>query len=133
MTQTRTARCACGALAAVCDGEPVRNSICHCGQCKRRTGSAFAWNATYAAEQVTTSGLFSTYARVGESGRWAKFHFCPTCAGNVFYEIEARPGMVSVLAGGFADPAFPEPKVSVYDDLRCPWFGLNTREAIEID
>ena len=42
----REARCARGARAG---GDPVRLSICHCLDCKRRTGGAFSWNATYDA------------------------------------------------------------------------------------
>jgi hypothetical protein len=36
----RRAECCCGQLAAVCEGEPIRVTVCHCLNCKRRTGSA---------------------------------------------------------------------------------------------
>ena len=42
---TRRAQCSCGQLAAICAGEPVRVSVCHCLECKRRSGSAFSNNA----------------------------------------------------------------------------------------
>jgi len=120
----RTASCSCGELKAVCQGEPPRVSVCHCGACKKRTGSAFAWNATYSAEQVTVSGERRAWARSSEDGRWCRQHFCPRCGATVFYEIEARPGMVTIPAGAFADPSFVEPSVSVYGELRCPWVRI---------
>jgi hypothetical protein len=123
----REARCACGALSATVDGDPVRLSICHCLDCKRRTGSAFAWTATYAAADVAVEGAFRTYQRGSDDGYWARFHFCPNCGGSVAYEIERRPGMISIPAGTFADPALPTPTVEVYDERRCPWlpdFGI---------
>jgi hypothetical protein len=129
MTQ-RTAKCACGALSAACEGEPARVSICHCLDCQRRSGSAFAYTATFAAEQVAPSGDFKSFTRTGDSGRWATFHFCPGCGTTVFYEIEVRPGMVSVPVGGFADSNFPEPKVSVYGERKHAWIGLNTSAPI---
>ena len=43
----RRAECACGQLSAVCSGEPMRVSVCHCLACKRRTGSAFSYNARF--------------------------------------------------------------------------------------
>lgn len=132
MTQ-RTASCACGALRIACEGEPARVSICHCLDCKRRSGSAFAYGATFAAEQTAASGDFRTFTRTSDEGRWARFHFCPACGSNVFYEIEARPGMVTVPAGGFADPDFPEPKVSVYENRRCRWVELSTAGPLERD
>jgi hypothetical protein len=42
---TRTASCRCGALRAICEGEPVQVSVCHCLECQRRSGSAFAAQA----------------------------------------------------------------------------------------
>lgn len=121
MTDERIAQCACGALSATCRGNPVRVSICHCLDCKRRSGSAFSYNATYAAAQVSTRGEHGTYRRTGDEGRWADFHFCGRCGTTVFYEIEARPGMVTVPAGGFADMGFPEPTVEVYGERRPDW------------
>jgi hypothetical protein len=82
MTTVRDARCACGALKAQVEGNPIRLSICHCLEC-RRTGSA--------------------------------------CGVTIWYEIERRPGMVSIPAGAFADAAFPPPAIEVYAGRRCPW------------
>jgi len=121
MTEERISRCACGALSATCRGAPVRVSICHCLDCKRRSGSAFAYTATYEAGQVSTRGDHGTYRRTGDEGRWADFHFCRLCGTSVFYEIEVRPGMVSVPAGGFADRDFPEPSVEVFGERRAEW------------
>jgi hypothetical protein len=121
VTEERISQCLCGALSATCRGEPVRVSVCHCLNCKRRSGSAFAYTASYEAAQVTTDGEYATYRRIGDEGRWADFHFCPQCGTSVFYEIEVRPGMVSVPAGGFADVNFPEPFVEVFEERRPDW------------
>ena len=118
---TREARCACGATSARTRGDPARLSVCHCNACKRRTGSAFSWNATFAADQVERAGPFQTYERRSEEGLWARHHFCPTCGISVCYEIERRPGMISIPAGAFADPNFPPPQVDVYQEERCVW------------
>ena len=107
MTDSRIARCRCGGLTAECRGEPARNSICHCLACKARTGSAFSWNTTWPNGQVTIAGAASRFERLSDEGRWCRYAFCPTCGTTVFYEIEARPGMVSVPAGGFGDVALP--------------------------
>ena len=44
---TRLASCSCGQLTAQASGDPVRNSICHCLACQRRTGSPFAPVSVY--------------------------------------------------------------------------------------
>ncbi len=122
----RMASCSCGELTAEASGEPFRISICHCLQCKRRTGSAFAYNANFEASRVVTSGTASTYTRAPEGGYWAKQHFCPTCGATVFYEIECRPGMITIPVGAFADPDFPGPTVSVFDERRHRWCATAT-------
>jgi hypothetical protein len=117
----REARCACGALAARTEGDPVRLSLCHCLECKRRTGGAFGWNATFNADRVAIDGAYQSFTRGSDDGYWVRHHFCPQCGVSVFYEIERRPGMISIPAGTFADPDFPAPTVEVYGNRRCPW------------
>ena len=119
----RIATCRCGALTATCAGEPARISICHCLACKRRTGSAFSWNATYAETQVRTAGPAASYERPGDSGHINRYHFCPTCGATAFYTVGLRPGMVSIPVGAFADPDFPPPTVEVYAERRCLWIA----------
>jgi hypothetical protein len=113
----RTASCACGATGLSASGDPVRISMCHCGGCKRRTGSAFSLNATWPWEQVAVRGDFTTYARSNEEGQWVREHFCPTCGTRVHYELEVRPGMVSVPVGLFMDRDFPPPTLELYRDI----------------
>jgi hypothetical protein len=125
----RTASCSCGQLKVTCDGEPVRVSICHCLACQRRTGSAFAIQARWPSDHVTIEGHSTQYVRVGDEGGKARFHFCPTCGVSVYYEADGLPGLIAVPVGGFADPTFPPPQVSVYGVRRHPWVA--TTIAIE--
>lgn len=128
--ETQRAECPCGALQADCSGDPVRVSVCHCLSCKRRSGSAFSYNATYARDQVEVRGAASIYASVSDEGHWARFHFCPNCGTTVWYEIELRPGMVTIPVGAFADPAFPAPTVMVYSERAHPWCVVATDPPI---
>lgn len=117
----RLASCSCGQLTARVSGEPVRNSICHCLNCQRRTGSPFAQQARYLREHVSVSGKSTAYDRFGDSGNRAVFHFCPTCGDTVYYEMDAMPLYLAIPVGAFADPAFPAPTVSVYENRKHSW------------
>lgn len=118
----RTAACSCGQLHLVCEGEPARISICHCLECQKRTGSVFAAQARFAAEQVTLEGRASHWSRLS-----ATFSFCPDCGSTVCWEIPGPPRMIYVATGAFADPSFPPPQVSVYEERMHPWvFALQT-------
>ena len=118
---TRTATCRCGQLKAVCEGEPVRISVCHCLECQKRTGSAFSAQARWPQAQVVITGQFKTWERTAESGHKLAYQFCPECGSTVAYGGANYPGVVAVPIGAFADPAFPPPRFSVYEHRKHPW------------
>jgi hypothetical protein len=120
---TRTASCACGQLQIRVEGEPRGVGVCHCLACQRRTGSVFAALAGFAGP-YTVSGTATEYVRTGDQGARFRFRFCPICGTNLFHTEEGRDGSVSVAVGGFGDPSFPAPRVSVYDARRHPWVVL---------
>ena len=120
----RTATCRCGQLKATCEGEPVRVSVCHCLDCQKRTGSAFAAQARWPENQVTVTGEAKTWERVADSGHRATYRFCPNCGSTVAFVIEGWPGVVAVPLGAFADPSFPSPRFSVYEHRKHDWVAI---------
>jgi hypothetical protein len=124
----RTASCRCGQLKAECRGDPVRISVCHCLTCKLRSGSAFAAQARWPDEQVTVSGTFKEWRGVADSGAVSVFRFCPECGATVAYALETFPGVTAVPIGAFADPAFPAPGFSVWEERKHAWVEI-TGEA----
>lgn len=119
---SRTASCSCGQLRVEVVGEP-RVGVCHCLACQRRTGSVFAALARFRAP-FKVFGAATEYARVGDQGARFIFRFCPVCGTTVFHTEESNADSVSVAVGAFGDPAFPAPRVSVYDSRRHPWVQL---------
>ena len=117
----RLASCACGQLSAVCAGEPVKVSLCHCLECQRRTGSTYGIAAFFEGGRVVTAGASKTFSRGSDSGFPVDFRFCPDCGSTVFWHPGRKPGMVAVAVGAFADPGFPMPSQAVYDEHRHPW------------
>ena len=81
---TRRAACSCGKLEIVCEGEPVRISVCHCLECQRRTGAVFGSQARFSRQQITSiSGNSTQFTRQSDAGRWVTFQFCPVCGSTV--------------------------------------------------
>lgn len=118
---TRTASCSCGQLTATVEGDPVRISVCHCLACQRRTGSVFAAQARFPRENVTISGEGREFFRAGDDGGGATFRFCPNCGATVYYTMADVDGFIAIPVGVFADPAFPGPRVSVYEERMHAW------------
>jgi hypothetical protein len=121
---SRIAHCNCGSLRVKVAGEPTLTAICHCGACQRRTGSVFSANVFYKAQDVQASGPETVYERVSEAGRTVRTHFCPTCGTSVYYEAGFRPGDIAVTIGSFADPQFPCPKFSVWEESKHAWVEI---------
>ena len=124
MTQ-RTASCRCGQLCATVTGDPVRVSVCHCLNCKKRSGSAFAVQARWPSAQVKIEGRSNTFVKIADSGNSATFHFCPECGSDVYYEIDGKfDDLVAIPLGAFYDPYFVSPEYSVWEDRKHPWVEI---------
>jgi hypothetical protein len=86
----------------------------------------FSIQAHWPEARVTLSGEAREFTRRGDEGYWGRFGFCPTCGSSVWYCIELRPGVISIPVGLFADPTFPEPRVSVFEERKHPWVVFAT-------
>jgi hypothetical protein len=125
----RTASCRCGKLRATATGEPVRVSACHCLNCKKRSGSAFAVQARWPKEDVRIEGESKTFVMVADSGNRGIFHFCPECGSDVFYEIDGKfddkfNDLIAIPLGAFDDPYFANPAFSVWEERKCGWVEI---------
>ncbi len=125
----RTATCVCGQLRVTVEGDPPRINICSCTECQRRSGSAFQLGALFDESQLKSIvGEARSYTRTADSGRSVELHFCPTCGVSVYFRAEARPSMIGVHAGCFADPAFPAPSHAVWTERKHHWLALSEVE-----
>ena len=121
----RTASCRCGQLRATASGKPGRVSVCHCLNCKKRSGSAFAVQARWLAEQVAIEGRSSSWVMVADSGNPATYHFCPECGSDVYYENKGKfEGLIAIPLGAFDDPYFVSPKFSVWEKRKHDWVEI---------
>lgn len=121
LTIEREARCACGQLRARCKGKPMKLSLCHCSQCRLRTGSAFGVAVFFAKDNVEPAGESRTYTRIGDSGMPLHFHFCPDCGGTVYWYPERMPERAAVALGAFTGDDLPAPEQAVYEDRALSW------------
>jgi hypothetical protein len=127
---TRTASCRCGQLKAIATGDPVRVSVCHCLDCKKRSGSAFAVQARWPKAQVAIEGVSKTFVKVADSGNRGFFHFCPECGCDVYYEIDGKfddkfNGLIAIPLGAFEDPYFASPRFSVWEKRKHDWVVIS--------
>ena len=129
MTTNRTASCRCGQLTATVSGEPARVSVCHCLNCQKRSGSAFAAQARWPRDRTGIAGESKTFVKVADSGNKATFHFCPECGSDVYYEIDGKfddkfNDLIAIPIGTFDDPFVLTPAYSVWESRKHPWVEI---------
>ena len=78
--------------------------------------------ARFPKERVRIEGQATAYVRISDDGEERTFNFCPECGSTVYYWTD--PELIAVPIGAFADPTFPQPRVSVYESRRYPWLSL---------
>ena len=88
-------------------------SVAHCG-------------SRWLKSQIRIEGDHKIYTRKGDSGFSPRWHFCPNCGSNVFTESDRAPDLCIITVGSFADPNFPAPTASIYEESMHSWFGLST-------
>ena len=78
--------------------------------------------ARWPREQARIEGDATEYVRISDEGEERSFFFCARCGATVYFWID--PERIAVPVGAFADPDFPAPRVSVWEDRMHPWVGL---------
>lgn len=125
-----TGGCHCGAIRYSLEGEPTHSSVCHCESCRRATGALTTAWVGYPSEALTIErGAPRSYCSSGVVDR----QFCGECGTSLFYFNEqALPGMVDVLAATLDEPdAFP-PRLHVMTSDALTWeAGLDALPKFE--
>jgi hypothetical protein len=118
------AQCSCGGLTATVDAYSPVVAACHCTACQRRSGSPFGVAAYFPVDAVTITGERREWTRSTDSGSTATTTFCPTCGGTVTLALGRRPDLIGIPVGTFADPAFPPPLRSVWEENKHIWVEI---------
>jgi hypothetical protein len=107
--------CHCGAIRYEVTGEPLVARICHCDDCRRSGGSAFATNVFVKTEDLkVTKGTPKSFYWVAASGNKRGRAFCGDCGTTVYVWNEARPEARGIRIGTIDDANFVQPKMHLW-------------------
>ncbi len=70
---------------------------------------------------MVISGMSRVHVRTTDAGHDFKSHFCPECGTSLFWTSGKNPGSIGVAVGAFADPQFPPPIRSVWEQSKHCW------------
>jgi hypothetical protein len=116
--------CLCGSVRYSAEAEPAFVGVCHCGDCQRFTGSAFATVIAVPSSELKLTGTLKTFTKRGDSGKAIHRRFCPECGSGVLDEADALPGIAMVNAGSLDDRSWVRPQSEIYCDSAQPWVHL---------
>ena len=119
-----TGSCLCGKVRYSADVEPMFTGVCHCRNCQKESGGAFAVVVGVPQSAMTVQGQVKTYADRGDSGKAMYRRFCPDCGSTLMDEAEAMPGVTMIQVGTLDDASWVKPAMQVYCDSAQPWVQL---------
>ena len=116
--------CLCGAVRYTTQAEPAMVVVCHCRDCQKFTGSAFATLVAVRKPALEFEGNLKTFTSTADSGRPIVRQFCPECGSSICELSASRPELVILNAGTLDDPTSMTPTREIYCDRSLPWVQL---------
>lgn len=114
--------CLCGAVKYEVTGEPVRVAQCHCDDCRRATGSAFATNVFVKEEDITVlQGETNSFQHTADSGSTMTKEFCGNCGSQLFGSGSGTPGIKNIKIGSIDDVGDIKPQIEVFTSKSLPY------------
>lgn len=123
MTQARSGHCLCGAVHITVANPGHELGACHCGMCRRWTGSALV-TLTVPMADMSIEG--ADHVRTYVSSDWADRSFCGTCGSSLWYRLTAAgwPDDYYIAAGLLDDLSGMRLDHEVYIDCKPDAFAF---------
>ena len=115
--------CLCGQIRFTITGG-IRNIVyCHCSQCRKAQGSAFATNGIVASEHFQIESgeeaLTSYEATPGQSK-----YFCKFCGSPIISKTDSVPGQVRVRLGTIESDITERPQAHIFITSKANWENI---------
>ncbi|MBV9251919.1 MAG: GFA family protein [Acetobacteraceae bacterium] len=116
--------CLCGEVRYSGSGEPTFVGVCHCRDCQKFSGSAFAIIVAVPKSTVSVQGNVKTFTKNADSGKPIERQFCPQCGSAIADVVGAMPDTLMLAAGTLDDPSWVKPAMQIFCDSAQPWVHL---------
>ncbi|MEE9292268.1 MAG: GFA family protein [Acidobacteriota bacterium] len=121
--KTLDGSCQCGKVGYRVTGEPDYMAHCHCIDCRKMHGAAFATYVGVPRSGFTwVSGEDQLTTFKVESGTIRGF--CRTCGSILASWTEGEPGNIYITAGTLDSPIAKRPENHIWVRSRAPWFEI---------
>ncbi len=119
-------RCTCGEVRYRVNSAPMIVHACHCTECQRLSGGAFAINALVEADRIELLGGEPVPVVVmGTSGQTQTILRCPSCEVALWSHYPgAGPTIAFLRVGTLDEPGRLPPDIHIYTSTKLPWLEL---------
>ncbi len=121
-----TGSCLCGGIQYQVSGLLNKIQICHCQQCRKAQGSAFAANLPVnVAEFTITKGreLLREFESQTREGKYRVF--CCCCGSAIISRLDSAPDVVRLRAGTLDEPIDSEVTLHQFVAHKAGWWDIN--------
>ena len=117
--------CACGAVRYRLTAAPMFVHCCHCRDCQRQTGTAFALNALIeTAHMQQLSGAPESVSMPTDSGRPHDIYRCPACQVALWSDYGRRGVLRFLRIATLDQPHAITPNAHIFTRSKVPWVTL---------
>lgn len=128
--KTYSGACFCGSVRFSMRGAPMFVHCCHCRDCQKQTGSAFAVNGLVEAERVEIIEGDPLPVRMATtSGSPHDIYRCPSCQTALWSCYGGRDWLRFVRLATLDKPDAFAPDVHIYTRSKLPWVALPEGQA----
>ncbi len=125
MSEILEGGCSCGGVRYRLTGAPMFVHCCHCLDCQKQTGGAFAINALIETDRIEMlAGAPKPVSMPTESGRPHDIHRCESCQVALWSDYGRRPYLRFVRVSTLDRPHAITPDVHIFTRSKVPWVAL---------
>lgn len=117
--------CQCGQVRYEIRAAPSTVYLCHCSECQRQSGSAFAMSMFVPRDALAiTAGTPREWRRRAPSGNMSSCFFCGECGARLFHNPDRNPALTILKPGTLDDTRWLAPVGHIWTRSAQPWVKL---------
>ena len=117
-----TGGCLCGKVRYCLRHAPTEIYFCHCGQCRKAQGTAFAASLPISADDFTlTAG--AEYLRAYRSSARKARYFCAHCGSPIYSQVDGTP-ILRIRAGSVDCAEALHGVAHIYTADKASWYRI---------
>jgi hypothetical protein len=118
--------CLCGGVRYALTAPLTEIGLCHCQQCRKANGSAFAANAPV-PETAFQLQVGAELLKAYESSPGKQRVFCGHCGSPIYSRNAKKPGVLRLRIGLLDTPAGHTPDFHFMTAYRADWYAIRDK------